>query len=42
VIAGKKNKGKDMNDKQMVAILRSQILTLQQENDQLRSNAQVR
>ena len=41
-VLGKKTKGgKNMNDKQMVALLRSQILTLRQENDQLRNNAQV-
>lgn len=41
-VSGKKTKGgKSMNDKQMVALLRSQILTLRQENDQLRNNAQV-
>ncbi|XP_076465556.1 uncharacterized protein LOC143297221 isoform X2 [Babylonia areolata] len=38
--SGKKIKGKDMGDKQMVAMLRSQILTLRQENEQLRNNAQ--
>ncbi|KAL8625480.1 hypothetical protein ACOMHN_018625 [Nucella lapillus] len=38
---GKKRKGKDMSDKQMVAMLRSQILTVRQENDQLRHNAQA-
>ncbi|KAK7116300.1 ankycorbin-like isoform X1 [Littorina saxatilis] len=39
---GKKTKdGKDVNDKQMVALLRSQILSLRQENDQLRNNAQA-
>ena len=42
IFLGKKTKGgKNMNDKQMVALLRSQILTLRQENDQLRNNAQV-
>ncbi|XP_076465558.1 uncharacterized protein LOC143297221 isoform X4 [Babylonia areolata] len=39
--SGKKIKGKDMGDKQMVAMLRSQILTLRQENEQLRNNAQA-
>ena len=41
-VSGKKTKGgKNINDKQMVALLRSQILTLRQENDQLRNSAQV-
>lgn len=41
-LADKKTKsGNNVEDKQMVALLRSQILALRQENDQLKEKLQV-